>query len=240
MNKKISIEKAVKIINSIKDRYPKLRQDSKKISFAAQYGGTYHTFMDSGFSEDEAKQIEANYNTLYKASLDWKNNKLHQATKDGYVPLAFGGKLRTPILKQTLLNTKVTPYEAEAEGRTAGNALGQSYGTLNNRAANEFMDLVYKSEYRNSIIPIAQIHDAQYYLAKRNIDCIKFINDNLIKAMQWQELPEIQHDTVKLGAELDVFHRGWHEPITVPNNCSREELIDILLTQTRKYNENNK
>jgi hypothetical protein len=46
--------------------------------------------------------------------------------------------------------------------------------------------------------------------------------------MQWQELPEIQHPTVKLGAALDLFIDGWHKPITLPNNANVDEIINLL------------
>lgn len=56
--------------------------------------------------------------------------------------VAFGLRVRTPLLKQVVFGARGMPYEAAAEGRTAGNALGQSYGLLNNRAAVAFMKRV--------------------------------------------------------------------------------------------------
>ena len=111
------------------------------------------------------------------------------------------------------------PYEAKAEGRTAGNALGQSYGLLNNRAAAAFMEAVWDSPFRYDILPCGLIHDAIYILVKRKLNVIEFANRELIKAMRWQELPEIQHDTVKLGAALDIFYPTWADPITLPNEA---------------------
>ena len=119
------------------------------------------------------------------------------------------------------------PYEASAEGRTAGNALGQSYGLLNNRAAVEFMRKVWNSPYRHDIKPIALIHDAAYALIRDNLDVVHWVNQELIKSMQWQELPEIQHDTVKLGAALDLFFPDWAHPLTLPNNASKQEILEL-------------
>lgn len=102
---------------------------------------------------------------------------------------------------------------SSAEARTAGNALsGQSYGLLNCKAANDFMERVYASPYKYDIMPVMQIHDAQYYIFPDDIDIVKWVNDNLIECMSWQDLPELQHDVVKLGAELDIFYPTGQMP----------------------------
>ena len=59
-------------------------------------------------------------------------------------------------------------------------------------------------------------------------EVIEWANRHLIKEMQWQELPEIQHPTVKLGAALDIFKEGWHKPITLTNDASIEQIKEIL------------
>ena len=180
-----------------------------------------------GIPEDKAKQIEANYHELYKVSDAYVQARLMQASKDGYVEVAFGLRVRTPLLKQVIFNGAKMPYEAAAEGRTAGNALGQSYGLLNNRAAVEFMQKVWASPYRLDIKPVALIHDAIYVLIRDDVRVVEWANRELIKSMQWQELPEIQHPTVKLGAALDVFYNGWHQPITLPNNADQETILKV-------------
>jgi DNA polymerase-1 len=45
--------------------------------------------------------------------------------------------------------------------------------------------------------------------------------------MQWQELPEIQHDQVKLGAALDIFWPSWNDKLTLPNDVSLETLKQL-------------
>jgi DNA polymerase-1 len=220
---------SVASVNSIIEKYPKLRQDSKKITFAAQYGGTYHTFMAAGFSQTAAKEIETNYHKFYKVSDDWVNEKTKEASEVGYATSAFGLRVRTPLLSQVILNSNTVPYAASAEARTLGNAIsGQSFGLLNNRATNAFMKKVWKSSFRYQILPISEIHDATYFFIRNKPEVIKFTNDNLIKEMEWQELPEIKHPTVKLGAALDVFKDGWHKPITLVNNASIEEIQKAL------------
>lgn len=189
------------------------------------YQGTHITLHKNlGFPEDQAKRIEANYHELYKVSDEWVQEKLEEASKVGYVEVAFGLRVRTPLLAQTLRGKRTTPYQAEAEGRTAGNALGQSYGLLTNRACNEFMQKVWDSPYKHDIKPVAMIHDAIYLVMADDIDVVSWVNQELIRSMEWQELPEIQHDTVKIGAELDIFYPSWADPIGVPLYAKPEEI----------------
>lgn len=218
----------VESINSIQDLFPEVRQDSKTPTFALTYGGTWIAIMNqAGLPEDKAKAIEAAYHELYKVSDEWVQEKINQATQDGYVTVAFGLRVRTPLLAQVIRGTRSTPFQAEAEARTAGNALGQSYGLLNNRAANAFMEKVWASPYRHDILPIALIHDAIYLLFKDDVRVVEFVNRELINAMRWQELPEIQHDKVKLGAALDLFWPSWNDAVGIPNEASQEEIRQL-------------
>lgn len=215
-------------VNSIKKKYPELRQASKGGTFLLTYGGTYHGMMSNlGWSMEKAKAIEAGYHELYKESDDYIQGRLQQASKDGYVEVAFGLRVRTPLLKQVVFGASRMPYEAAAEGRTAGNAMGQSYGLLNNRAATDFMRKVRASKYRLDIKLVALIHDAIYILVRDNAEIMEWANRELIKAMEWQELPEIQHPTVKLNAELDVFWPDWSVATTLPNNADQSTIYAL-------------
>lgn len=215
-------------VNSIKKKYPQLRQDSKAPTFLLTYGGTYHGMMSNlGWPEDKSKAIEKGYHDLYKESDDYIQKRLHQASKDGYVEVAFGLRVRTPLLKQVMFGRTKMPYEAAAEGRTAGNAMGQSYGLLNNRAAVDFMQKVWASKYRFDIKPVALIHDAIYILIRDDVEIVEWANRELINSMKWQELPEIQHSTVKLGAALDIFWPDWAHPTTIPNDADQKTISEI-------------
>lgn len=220
-----------KQVNVFKDKSHPLepfRQESKTPTFALTYQGTYHTLMGNlGWPEDKAKRVEAGYHELYKVSDQYVQSKLAQASKDGYVTVAFGLRVRTPLLAQVMWGSSRVPYEAQAEGRTAGNALGQSYGLLNNRAAVDFFKKVWASKYRLDIKPVALIHDAIYILIRDDIEVVEWANRELIKSMQWQELPEIQHPTVKLGAALDIFWPSWAKATTLPNDADRETIINL-------------
>ncbi len=178
-----------------------------------------------GFSEQEAKQTEANYHELYKESTEWVNAKINQAAIDGYATLAFGLRLRCPMLHKTILNSKFTPNQASAESRTIGNAVsGQSYGLLNSRAGIEIQEKIINSKYSLDIRPSTDIHDAQYFIIRDDIDCIEWLNTHLVKAIQWQELDEIKHDQVKLDGNLGLFYPNWATEIELPQNISAKEI----------------
>lgn len=193
------------------------------------YQGTFRTLMSKcGFTEQNAQRIEKAYHELYKVSDEWVKAHLDQASKDGYVTCAFGLRLRTPLLKQVVKGTSKTPYEAEAEGRTAGNALGQSWCLLNNRAGIEFNSLVRSNKYKYDILPVAMIHDAQYFLIRDDPEVVTWANKNLVKAVQWQNDPAIYHDVVKLGGEFSIFYPDWAHELSIPNKCDENQLIDIV------------
>ena len=230
------ITDTVESINSMKKKYPELRQNSKTVTFLLTYGGTYHGLVSNlGWPKEKAQAMERAYHVLYKESDAYVQARLKQASQDGYVDVAFGLRVRTPLLKQVVFGSSGVPYEAAAEGRTAGNALGQSYCLLNNRAANAFMDKVWASKYRLDVKPIAQIHDAQYYLIRDDIEVVEWVNTELIKAMQWQELPEIEHPTVKLGAALDIFWPDWSHATTLPNNADKATIFKTCQDTKKAY-----
>ena len=217
-------------IEYIKKNYPKERSKSKPVTFALQYFGTERTLVNnSGFTIEEATSIVANYKQLYKHSDDYKQMRLNEVAKIGYATVAFGLRVRTPILAKSILGNKKTPKEAESEARSVGNAMFQSYCMLTCRALNEFMERVYASEYKHDIMPVNIVHDALYLMIRDNIHVVKWVNDNLMDCMSWQELNEIKHDKVKLSAELGLFYPDWSNEITLPNNINRKQIKEIVL-----------
>lgn len=110
--------------------------------------------QESGVPEELAKRIEDSFHTMYHVSREWTQGRIKTAAQHGYAEAAFGLRIRTPLLKQVIWNGVQIPREAQAESRTLGNAIsGQSYGLLNNRAANAFMAKVWASPYRYDILP---------------------------------------------------------------------------------------
>lgn len=222
------IEDTVESINSIEVKYKPIRQESKAPTFALTYQGTFKTLMvNCGFSEKKAKMIESRYHEMYAVSDAWVQSKLTEAAKVGYVTVAFGLRVRTPLMAQVIHGNRATPHEASAEGRTAGNALGQSYCLLNSRAGMAFNRDVRKSEFRLQIKPCAQIHDAQYFLVRNDLCVVHWLNETLVPHVQWQELPEIQHDEVKLGGELFICHPNWASEIKIPNHATVDQILKI-------------
>lgn len=231
---------SVDSINSIAKKYKPLRQESKAPTFALTYQGTYHTLMiNCGFSKEKAQMVERKYKEMYAASIEYVTEKLEQATHDGYITVAFGLRVRTPLLAQTILNVAKTPKEAAAEGRTAGNAMGQSYCMLNSRAASAFMKKVRKSKHRLDIRPCAHIHDAQYYLVRDGaFEALMYLNDELPKEVAWQNDPEIWHDKVKLSGSVEIFYPNWNHGFDIPNaaneNQIKEKIVEHLVNLKEK------
>lgn len=230
---KISVQEYnVHQINSIKKKYPELRQNSKGLTFALTYAGTWHTLMNKfGLPKEQAIQVEQRYHELYKHYEKFIADQLKDAQVTGYITGAFGLRVRTPLLKSCIMGTKNTLKEAEAEKRTAGNALGQSWCLLNNRSANEVMQEVWNSPYKYDVLPAAQIHDALYFFVKDNLETLTWFNKVLIKAMEWQEHPAIKHDKLKLGGDLEVHFPSWGENIEIPNYATKEEVKNALRNQ---------
>lgn len=172
--------------------------------------------------------VEERYHELYKVSDAWVARKLEDATKLGYVTVAFGLRVRTPMLSQVIRGNRATPFEAEAEARTAGNALGQSWCLLNTRASIEFMNKVRASKFKYSIKPCAHIHDAQYFLIRDDLGTLMYVNEHLPQAAAWQDHPDIAHPTVGLGGKLSVFYPSWAKEIVLPNGASAETIQRII------------
>jgi DNA polymerase-1 len=168
------------------------------------------------------------YHEMYAVSDQWVEDHIKEAQKTGYVELAFGLRLRTPILPQVVLESESVPFQAHKETKTAGNALGQSYGLLNTRAANEFMQRVWDSPYRYDVMPTCQIHDSLYFMCRNRLDVLEWVNKNLIECMEWNELPEIQHESVRLEAELELYYPSWADPISIPNGANRKKIKEII------------
>lgn len=180
-----------------------------------------------GFSEEKAKAIEARYHELYKVADEWLNGLIQKAKTTGYIPLAFGGRIRTPLLKAS--TTRLTPI-AQKEARSAGNAATQSYCALTLRALIEFMERVWDSPYKHDILPVNTIHDANYLLVRDQIGIVHWVNQNLIDCMAWQELPELQHPDIKLTANVEIYWPDWNHKIKIPNNASKAEIKQLCST----------
>lgn len=215
-------------INSIKKLYPHLRDKSKSPSFAMAYLGTWKTLVnDLGFSEEEARALETAYHKLYAASDAYATKLQIKASKDGYLTLAFGLRLRTPVLARTVVG-RSAPYAAISEGRSAYNADSQSWGLLTNRAVIALRNKLLEApeHIQNGILFINVIHDANYQLVREDPECIKWLNDNVIEEMEWS-CPEIYHPDIPMAAALDLG-KTWKSVQTLKNGASIEEIKEFL------------
>jgi DNA polymerase-1 len=217
-------------INSIADKYPELRRQSKAPTFALQYMGTAYTLHKrAGFPMEQAKQIEKSFRELYKVSEEFNAHNKRIMETNGYVKCAFGLKLRTPIVSQCVLGNSKTPYEADKEARSANNAITQSWGMLLNRAMNATNKRIEDSGYSTKILPCNMIHDAGYFLVKHEARYIQFLNDVLIQEMQWNDDDLIRSTDVPMAASLELG-KSWDTLVPLHNHATQKEINDVFPT----------
>lgn len=213
-------------INQIIDIAPDDRRASKPTTFALQFFGDHKTLMNNqGYSEKKSVRLVQAFKTLYVKYFEFIDKVLDQGMEDGFITLAYGLRIDAPACAKSIANTSVTPSTVAAERRSLGNAKCQSFGCVNTFAADDFMRRVWASEWKYQIHPMALIHDAIYLFAPQDLNCIKWINENLIECMASQTHPDIFHVDVKLEAELDVHYPTWAEACTLPNNAAMDEII---------------
>jgi DNA polymerase-1 len=73
-----------------------------------------------------------------------------------------------------------------------------------------------------------QVHDSQYYMVRNTLNCLKWVNDNLIECMEWNQLAPIQHPDVKLGATLELYHKSWAEKLSIPNRATKAQIRNTI------------
>lgn len=173
----------------------------------------------------KADQVYSAYHNLYSGLNKFAEGNKQFGMLHGYVEGAFGLRLRTPVLKRHKVGTKETTGVG-SEARSASNMVTQSWGLLMNRAINEFNDRLEKSIYVNDVRLINTIHDAFYLLVREDPEVIKWVNDNIVECMLWQE-GIIASDGVKMGAELDIG-LDWAHQETLKNNATVEEIKEFL------------
>ncbi len=222
--KTTTLSDRVTIINSIAKLYPELRTKSKAPTFALQYLGTAYTLHKrTGFPMKQAIQIEKAFHSLYAESDKFNNKNKVFMEKHGYVNCAFGLQLRTPIVAQCVLDNSKTPYEAQAEVRSANNAITQSWGMLLNRAIIATNTRIEEAGYGEYILPINMIHDAAYFMLKDEPKYIKFLNDVLIEEMEWQEHLAIASNDIRITAEMEIG-KSWANLKPLQNNATLVEI----------------
>jgi DNA polymerase-1 len=90
------------------------------------------------------------------------------------------------------------------------------------------MGVVRSSHHRLDIRPCAQIHDAGYALVRDCPETVAFMNQHLVKAVEWQAHPDIIHPDVKLGGELGIFWPSWEKELTIPNGADAGAITALV------------
>jgi len=220
---------SVEDINRFKKEQKDIRDQAKAPSFALQYGGTWKTLVTNiGLPEDVARAIEIGYHELYSGLGDFTKKNTEFGSEHGFVECAFGLRLRTPILAKTLVGKESTPYEAASEGRSASNAVTQSWGQLMNRALIATEKRLKGSGFEDKIFAANTIHDAGYFIIKNEPEVIKWLNDTLTEEMRWNAHPSIYSEEVLMEAELDIG-KSWDKQYTLKNHLSVKEIEEFLI-----------
>lgn len=214
-------------INSIKHKYPTLRQDSKNSTFALNYGGTASTLERNGLSPELAEQIEQSHKDTYKVLHNWSKDNLNKMAKTGYVTTAFGLKVRTPALTKCIINDSL-PKIAAKEFLTANNAMSQSHSLMTTVSATEFRKRVEESDYRNDIFLVNFIHDAIYLIVRDDAEIVQWVNTHLIDCMVKSGDDQIRGNIeVPILANLEVGN-SWGEMVELPEDSSIEHILEVL------------
>ena len=209
----------------IKNEFPKIRDDSKPVTFGKTYGGGDKFLIKKGYSPERIEKINKAWSSMFYHSLLYEKEIRQNAERDGYIELLFGLKLRTPVLH----SKHSTEAQKAAEFRSIYNAKTQCFGMLNSRAAEEFLMRVRNASLKiqEGVIVNNLIHDNILGICKNDPEIVHWINENLIECMAWQDDDYIRHDIVKLTSELDIGY-DWARIETIPNNASMDEVIEIM------------
>lgn len=228
-NKMPKIINTLESINSIKELYPKLRNDSKPPTFALAYLGTEYTLeTNCGFSKEEALHIYNSYQKTYPEVGTLQRKLKNIYTKKGYIELPYGLRLWTVLdyfNKSSYRHTD--PRTLNKEYKTVCNAFTQSWGILMNRALIATENRLKSSPYGLDIHILNTVHDAGYFLVKLDARCIKELNDILISEMSFNNMEGLYDSNVPITAEMDIGY-NLYDVITVPNNAELFEIQQIL------------
>ena len=204
----------INVINSIKKKYPEIRQKGKSYTFGMSYGASEHLV---------GKEIYEAYWTLYKVTKEYQDGIIKQAEKQGYLISRYSGlRLLIPDIKSWSSQIK------EKAQRVATNFNIQSGNILTLYAIVCFQKKIEEAGLINEVKIVNTIHDSILLYIKLNPKIIKFVNDNLIKCMIGNYNNSLYEEPiVKLEAELDLGY-NYKENITLSNNINEKEIEKYL------------
>lgn len=82
------------------------------------------------------------------------------------------------------------------------------------------------------------IKDCCYYLVRNDIDILLKLNELCVKEAYWNDHPDIYHPEVGLGGQLDVFYPDWSNPLTLPETCTKEQLLELVSKHKESLEDN--
>ena len=203
----------------IKEKAPDLRQDSKSVTFALQYGGTFRTVAKSlGCSNERAEEIVASYHKLHGGVTAYYKKMTDAAEETGHYLIETGLKLRAPGLQS------LDEHVVGSTERSAENALIQGFGMLTVIAMNKLQVIIEEENMEDKVVIIMNIHDAIYGYCDDDVSVIKWLNEKLVEVMV-EDFYEGQD--IKLKAEMDIGYT-WKQQKTLDNGTTLEDIIEIL------------
>jgi DNA polymerase-1 len=220
---------------SLEDRISALlTKDPHKLSvYTDGYDGhclrAYHYFKDRMPDINAELAVDGVDRVATINAIEERYPALRQLSKGPTFALTYMGTWRTLVKNFGLTERAAKAIERNYhELYSVANAWVMS--ALEEASRNGYATLAY----RYDILPVMQIHDAQYYMLRNSLGCLKWMNDNLIECMEWNELEPIQHPTVKLGAILELYYPTWADKISIPNRLSKAGIRDVIQTELDK------
>lgn len=214
--KEISKEEFKKqVINSVKKKYPELRQAGKSYTFGLNYLKSRESFEDPS--------IYDNYWSLYSKVDDYNKRIISQAKQQGYLVSRYSNlRIWLPDIKSSIRHIR------EKAERVAVNFSIQSGNFFTLKAIHCFQKWIEKNNLIKEVKIVNTIHDAIYLYIKNDLEIIERVNRELIECMV-SDYNNRNYDKVlvPLEAELDIGH-NMAEIITLPNNITQKEIEEKL------------
>jgi len=199
------------VVNSLKDRYPHIRNAGKPYTFGFTYGAGESKY---------GKDIYNRYWDTYRGVKKYSDMVINRARNDSELVSPFSGlRLFLPAI-----NARI-PYIREKEERRAVNFMIQSGNFMMLEALVEIQQFINTNNLHDSVEIINSVHDSVYILVKPDAELIYRLNKVVVRAMV--EKYNSTNPPVPLEAELEIG-RHMKEAITISNDASIADISKII------------
>ena len=207
-----SEEYYVKVINSIKYKYPELRQASKPYTFKMAYGGI------TEFSEQ--------YEKLYQEVFDFVSQTEKELLEKGYVKGFFGLKARCN------LGSILDKHAYSSALRSLFNMRTQSGALIISQAIFLLQEWIEKQGWETKIKITNSVYDSIYIEIVDDEKIIAEVSNKLVEFMSpdYHKLaPQIPDEDcyIPLGAEAELGH-SWVSEVTIPYPANEDNVKEKL------------